>query len=69
MAEIGQEWTVAARDEALLSHCLGRDIPAVGLFYGGCEKHSAALVERQGILHRSIARVCTGRDSWAKRAS
>lgn len=45
MAEIGQEWTVAARDEAMPNHCFGRDIPVVGLIYCGCEKHRSALAK------------------------
>jgi hypothetical protein len=50
-------WTVAARDEPVLNHSLGRDIPVVGLIYGGSEKYRTALAGRQGILHHSIARV------------
>lgn len=57
MAEICQEWTDAARDEAMLNHYLGRDIPVAGLIYGGCRQHRTALAERAGILYHSVARV------------
>ena len=48
---------VAARDEAVMRHCLGRDIPVVGLIGGGYSKDRAALARRHGILHHSAARV------------
>ena len=48
---------VAARDEAVLRHCLGRDIPVVGVIGGGYSKDRAALARRHGILHHSAARV------------
>lgn len=48
---------VAARDEAVLRHCLGRDIPVVGVIGGGYSKDRAALAKRHGILHHSAARV------------
>lgn len=57
----GQEWTVAARDEAVLNHCLGHDIPVVGLI-SGYDKDRIALAERHGVLHHSVARVWTERD-------
>ncbi|MBV7564984.1 histone deacetylase [Pseudomonas sp. sia0905] len=48
---------VAARDEAVLNHCLGRDIPVVGVIGGGYSKDRHALARRHGILHHSAARV------------
>ncbi len=48
---------VAARDTAVLNHCLGRDIPVVGLIGGGYDKDRQALAQRHGILHHSAARV------------
>ncbi|MNI26624.1 hypothetical protein D3C73_803340 [compost metagenome] len=30
MVEIGQEWTGAVRDEAMLDHCLGQNIATRG---------------------------------------
>ena len=44
---------VAARDTAVLEHCLGRDIPVVGLIGGGYDKDRHALARRHGILHHS----------------
>lgn len=52
---------IAARDSAVLDHCLGRDIPVVGLIGGGYDRDRAALARRHGILHHSAARV------WAER--
>ena len=52
---------VAARDTAVLEHCLGRDIPLVGLIGGGYDKDRHALARRHGILHHSAAKV------WAER--
>lgn len=48
---------IAARDEAVFEHCLGRDIPVVGVIGGGYDKDRAALARRHGILHHSAARV------------
>lgn len=48
---------VAARDECVLRHCLGRDIPVVGLIGGGYSKDRQALARRHGILHHSAHRV------------
>jgi acetoin utilization deacetylase AcuC-like enzyme len=50
---------IAARDEAVLNHCLGRDIPVVGLIGGGYDKDRHALARRHGILHHSAAKVWT----------
>jgi len=44
-------------DEAVLQHCLGRDIPVVGVIGGGYSKDRHALARRHGILHHSAARV------------
>jgi acetoin utilization deacetylase AcuC-like enzyme len=52
---------LAARDEAVLNHCLGRDIPVLGVIGGGYSKDHATLARRHGILHHSAARV------WAAR--
>ena len=59
--KIGQEWTVAAPDDAVLNHCLGHDIPVVGLI-GGYDKDRIALAERHGVLRHSEVRVWTERD-------
>lgn len=48
---------LAARDEAVLRHCLERDIPVVGLIGGGYDRDRAALARRHGILHLSAARL------------
>ena len=48
---------IAARDEAVLRHCLEREIAVVGLIGGGYDKDRAALARRHGILHHSTARV------------
>lgn len=42
---------LAARDRAVIEHCLGRDIPVVGLIGGGYDKDRAILARRHGILH------------------
>ncbi|NQD93685.1 histone deacetylase [Pseudomonas sp. CrR25] len=52
---------LAARDEAVLNHCLGRDIPVMGVIGGGYDPDRTALARRHGILHHSAARV------WAER--
>ncbi|MBS7664026.1 histone deacetylase [Pseudomonas lalucatii] len=48
---------LTARDEAVLHHCLGRDIPVMGVIGGGYDQDRAALARRHGILHHSAARV------------
>lgn len=48
---------IAARDEAVMRHCLGRDIPLAGVIGGGYDKDRARLARRHGILHHSAARV------------
>ncbi|MEX6504120.1 histone deacetylase family protein [Pseudomonas zhanjiangensis] len=52
---------LAARDEAVIQHCLGRDIPVVGVIGGGYDQDRAALARRHGILHHSAARVWDAR--------
>jgi acetoin utilization deacetylase AcuC-like enzyme len=52
---------IAARDEAVLNQCLGRDIPVVGLIGGGYDKDRHALAKRHGILHHSAAKVWQAR--------
>jgi acetoin utilization deacetylase AcuC-like enzyme len=42
---------LAARDRTVIEHCLGRDIPLVGLIGGGYDKDRALLARRHGILH------------------
>jgi acetoin utilization deacetylase AcuC-like enzyme len=48
---------VARRDEAVIRHCLGRDIPVMGVIGGGYSKDRQALARRHGILHHSAQRV------------
>lgn len=48
---------LAARDNAVLRHCLEREIPVVGLIGGGYDRNRAALARRHGILHHSAARL------------
>jgi acetoin utilization deacetylase AcuC-like enzyme len=48
---------VARRDEAVMHHCLGRDIPVMGVIGGGYSKDREALARRHGILHHSAQRV------------
>jgi acetoin utilization deacetylase AcuC-like enzyme len=48
---------VAARDEAVLRHCLHRDIPVMGVIGGGYSKDRQALARRHGILHHSAQKV------------
>ncbi|MFZ3204318.1 MAG: histone deacetylase [Pseudomonas sp.] len=52
---------IAARDRAVLEHCLGRDIPVVGLIGGGYDQDRHALARRHGILHHSAAKVWVSR--------
>jgi acetoin utilization deacetylase AcuC-like enzyme len=48
---------VARRDEAVMRHCLGRNIPVMAVIGGGYSKDRQALARRHGILHRSAQRV------------
>lgn len=48
---------LAARDGAVLRHCLEREIPVVGVIGGGYDPDRAALARRHGILHHSAARI------------
>jgi acetoin utilization deacetylase AcuC-like enzyme len=48
---------IAARDKCVMRHCLGRDIPVVGVIGGGYDKNRALLARRHGILHHSAAKV------------
>ncbi|RMU58620.1 hypothetical protein ALP29_201555 [Pseudomonas syringae pv. avii] len=41
----------------MLRHCLGRDIPVMGVIGGGYSKDRQALARRHGILHHSAQRV------------
>jgi len=50
---------VSARDERVLRHCLGRDIPVMGVIGGGYSKDRQALARRHGLLHHSAQRVWT----------
>ena len=52
---------IAARDQAVLEHCLGRDIPVVGLIGGGYDQDRHALARRHGILHHSASKVWVSR--------
>jgi acetoin utilization deacetylase AcuC-like enzyme len=52
---------IAARDTAVLEHCLGRDIPLVGLIGGGYDQDRHALARRHGILHHSASKVWVSR--------
>jgi acetoin utilization deacetylase AcuC-like enzyme len=48
---------VARRDEAVMRHCLGRNIPVMAVIGGGYSKDRQALARRHGILHHSAQRV------------
>ncbi|WXL26748.1 histone deacetylase [Ectopseudomonas mendocina] len=48
---------IAARDYAVINHCLDRDIPVVGVIGGGYDKDRNALARRHGILHHTAARI------------
>lgn len=48
---------IAARDLAVLRHCLDRDIPVACVIGGGYDRDRQALARRHGILHHSAARV------------
>ncbi|PAU54058.1 histone deacetylase family protein [Pseudomonas indica] len=52
---------LAARDRAVLDHCLGRDIPVVGVIGGGYDTDRAALARRHGILHHCADQVWRAR--------
>jgi len=47
---------LALRDSAVIDHCLGRDIPVVGVIGGGYDKNRALLARRHAQLHFSAAR-------------
>jgi len=44
---------LALRDSAVIDHCLGRDIPVVGVIGGGYDKDRALLARRHAQLHFS----------------
>ncbi|WP_417780716.1 histone deacetylase [Stutzerimonas xanthomarina] len=46
---------LAMRDSAVIEHCLGRDIPVVGVIGGGYDKDRALLARRHAQLHISAA--------------
>ncbi|MFG3453629.1 histone deacetylase [Stutzerimonas stutzeri] len=46
---------LAMRDSAVINHCLGRDIPVVGVIGGGYDKDRALLARRHARLHFSAA--------------
>lgn len=46
---------LAMRDSAVIEHCLGRDIPVVGVIGGGYDKDRALLARRHAQLHFSAA--------------
>lgn len=46
---------LAMRDRAVIEHCLGRDIPVVGVIGGGYDKDRALLARRHAQLHFSAA--------------
>jgi len=48
---------LAARDSAVLRHCLEREIPVLGVIGGGYDRNRSALARRHGILHHSAARL------------
>ncbi|MCP9337091.1 histone deacetylase family protein [Stutzerimonas xanthomarina] len=47
---------LAMRDSAVIEHCLGRDIPVVGVIGGGYDKDRALLARRHAQLHISAAK-------------
>ena len=51
---------LAMRDSAVIEHCLGRDIPVVGVIGGGYDKDRALLARRHAQLHISAA------DAWQR---
>ncbi|UPQ82204.1 histone deacetylase [Pseudomonas knackmussii] len=46
---------LAMRDSAVINHCLGRDIPVVGVIGGGYDKDRTLLARRHARLHFSAA--------------
>lgn len=46
---------LAARDRAVLDHCLGRDIPVCAVIGGGYDRDPAAVARRHATLHVSAA--------------
>ncbi|MGA6098422.1 histone deacetylase [Stutzerimonas marianensis] len=46
---------LARRDSAVIEHCLGRDIPVVGVIGGGYDKDRAVLARRHAQLHLAAA--------------
>ena len=40
-----------------MRHCLGRDIPVMGVIGGGYDRDRAALARRHGILHHCAKQV------------
>ena len=48
---------IAARDAAVLRHCLERYIPVAGLIGGGYDRDRRVLARRHGLLHHSAARI------------
>ena len=46
---------LAMRDSAVIEHCLGRDIPVVGVIGGGYDKDRVLLARRHAQLHFSAA--------------
>lgn len=52
---------LAARDTAVMRHCLGRDIPVMGVIGGGYSEDRQALARRHGILHHCAQQV------WSER--
>lgn len=47
---------LAMRDSTVIDHCLGRDIPLIGVIGGGYDKDRALLARRHAQLHFSAAR-------------
>lgn len=48
---------VTARDDRVLRHCLGRDIPVMAVIGGGYSKDRNALARRHGLLHQAAEQV------------
>lgn len=48
---------LTARDTCVLEHCLGRDIPVVGVIGGGYDKDHARVARRHAHLHFAAAQV------------
>lgn len=48
---------LTARDTAVLEHCVGRDIPVVGVIGGGYDKDHARVARRHAHLHFAAAEV------------